>query len=80
MIMLSFLFAVLIGSVLLSLPFSTADGKPVPYIDALFTATTSICVTGLVTLPTFSTWSIFGQIIILIMIQSKMPPVLKAAM
>ena len=69
MIMLSFLFAVLIGSVLLSLPFSTADGKPVPYIDALFTATTSICVTGLVTLPTFSTWSIFGQIIILIMIQ-----------
>ena len=69
MIMLSFLFAVLIGSVLLSLPFSIADGKPVPYIDALFTATTSICVTGLVTLPTFSTWSIFGQIIILIMIQ-----------
>ena len=68
-IMLSFLIAVFIGSLLLSLPISTSDGKSVPYIDALFTATTSICVTGLVTLPTFSTWSVFGQIIILIMIQ-----------
>ena len=68
-IMISFLIAIMIGSILLSLPISTADGVPVPYIDALFTATTSICVTGLVTVPTFSTWSIFGQIIILIMIQ-----------
>ena len=69
MIMLSFLIGVFIGSILLSLPISSADGKPVPYPDALFTATTSICVTGLVTLPVFSTWSVFGQIIILIMIQ-----------
>ena len=69
-IMLSFLTAVLVGSALLSLPVSSADGKPVPYIDALFTAATSICVTGLVTVPTFSTWSIFGQIIILILIQA----------
>ncbi len=70
MIMLSFLIAIIIGSLLLSLPVSTVSGKPVPYIDALFTATTSICVTGLVTLPTFSTWSVFGQIIMLIMIQA----------
>ena len=69
MIMLSFLIAVLIGSMLLSLPISSADGKTVSYIDALFTATTSICVTGLVTMPVYSTWSIFGQIIILVMIQ-----------
>ena len=68
-IMLSFLIAVFIGSLLLSLPISTSDGTAVQYIDALFTATTSICVTGLVTLPTFSTWSVFGQVIILIMIQ-----------
>jgi len=68
-IMFSFLIAVFVGSILLSLPISSASGKPVPYIDALFTATTSVCVTGLVTLPTFSTWSVFGQIIILIMIQ-----------
>lgn len=68
-IMLSFLGAITVGSILLALPFSSATGEAVPYIDALFTATTSICVTGLVTLPTYSTWSVFGQIIILILIQ-----------
>lgn len=68
-IMLSFLVAILLGSLILSLPISSATGKSVPYIDALFTATTSICVTGLVTLPTASTWSVFGQSTILILIQ-----------
>lgn len=68
-IMLSFLGAITVGSILLALPFSSATGEAVPYIDALFTATTSICVTGLVTVPTYSTWSVFGQIIILILIQ-----------
>lgn len=68
-ILLSFLATCLIGSLLLSLPISSADGKAVPYLDALFTATTSTCVTGLVTLPTFSTWSIFGQVVILALIQ-----------
>ena len=68
-ILLSFLIAILVGSALLSLPISSATGEAVPYIDALFTATTSTCVTGLVTLPTVSTWSVFGQIVILILIQ-----------
>ena len=68
-IMLSFFIAILIGSILLALPISSADGKAVPYLDALFTSTTSICVTGLVTLPTVSTWSLFGQIVILLLIQ-----------
>ena len=68
-ILLSFLVTILVGSALLALPLSSADGKAVPYLDALFTATTSTCVTGLVTLPTVSTWSVFGQIIILILIQ-----------
>lgn len=67
--MLSFLMGIIIGSVLLTLPISSADGRSVPYIDALFTATTSVCVTGLVTLPTFTTWSVFGQIVILVLIQ-----------
>lgn len=69
MILLSFLLAILAGSLLLSLPISTKTGESVPYIDALFTATTATCVTGLVTLPTFSTWSVFGQIVILVLIQ-----------
>ena len=68
-ILLSFLGTILVGSALLALPISSATGDAVPYIDALFTATTSTCVTGLVTLPTVSAWSIFGQIVILILIQ-----------
>lgn len=68
-IMLSFLLAILAGSFLLALPVSSANGQAMPYIDALFTATTSICVTGLVTVPTFSAWSLFGQIVILFLIQ-----------
>ena len=68
-ILFSFLLVILLGSLLLTLPISSANGKSVDYLDALFTATTSTCVTGLVTVPTYSTWSIFGQIIILILIQ-----------
>ncbi len=68
-ILLSFLIVILIGAVLLSLPISSADGKATPFIDALFTATTSTCVTGLVVTPTVSSWSVFGQAVILILIQ-----------
>lgn len=68
-ILLSFLAAILLGSLLLALPLSSATGEAVPYLDALFTATTSTCVTGLVTLPTVSAWSTFGQAVILLLIQ-----------
>lgn len=68
-ILLSFLLVIVLGSILLALPISSANGNAVPYLDALFTATTATCVTGLVTLPTFSTWSVFGQVVILLLIQ-----------
>ena len=68
-ILLSFLIAILIGALLLSFPISSADGKAKPFLDALFTATTSTCVTGLVVTPTVSSWSVFGQAVILILIQ-----------
>ena len=68
-IMLSFVLVILLGSLLLSLPISAADGKALPYVDALFTATTATCVTGLVTVPTVSAWSTFGHIVILVLIQ-----------
>ena len=68
-ILISFFIVIIIGSMLLSLPISTKNDTNVDYIDALFTATTSTCVTGLVTVPTFSTWSLFGQIVILVLIQ-----------
>ena len=68
-ILLSFLITILIGTLLLSLPISSADGKATPFLDALFTATTSTCVTGLVVAPTVSSWSVFGQAVILMLIQ-----------
>ena len=68
-ILLSFVITILLGSVLLYLPISTIQGKSVPYMDALFTSTTSTCVTGLVTVPTVTTWSVFGQSVILCLIQ-----------
>lgn len=64
-----FLLIIILGALLLCMPFASASGESVSWSDALFTATTSVCVTGLVTVPTFSTWSIYGQIIILILIQ-----------
>ena len=68
-ILLSFLLVILVGSGLLSLPFATAEGVSVGYADALFTATTSTCVTGLVTVTTATTWSGFGLAVILLMVQ-----------
>lgn len=68
-IMLSFLAAITLGTLLLCLPISSADGVGAPFIDALFTATTATCVTGLVTLTTATAWSGFGQAVILILIQ-----------
>lgn len=68
-ILFSFLAAVLVGAVLLSLPVSSATGERTTFIDALFTSTTATCVTGLVVVPTFSAWSTFGHIVILCLIQ-----------
>ncbi len=68
-ILLSFLLVILVGSGLLSLPFAAAEGVSVPYVDALFTATTATCVTGLVTVTTATAWSGFGQAVILLLIQ-----------
>lgn len=67
-IMLGFLAAILVGTILLTLPISVADGSP-DWLTSLFTATTSVCVTGLVVVDTFSHWTLFGKIVILILIQ-----------
>lgn len=69
LIPLSFLAAVAIGTLLLMLPFSTASGESTDILTALFTASTSVCVTGLVVVDTFAYWSLFGKIVILILIQ-----------
>lgn len=66
---LGYLIVILSGSILLILPFATRDGETTSYINALFTATSAACVTGLVPFDTFTHWSLFGQIVILFLIQ-----------
>jgi len=68
-IALGFISAILIGAVILSLPVSSASGEFTPFIDSLFTSATSVCVTGLVVVTTATHWSLFGKIIILVLIQ-----------
>ncbi len=69
LIPLSFLLAIAIGALLLMLPISSSAGTWTNPLVALFTATTSTCVTGLVVVDTFSYFSVFGQVIILGLIQ-----------
>ncbi|MEG0751405.1 MAG: potassium transporter TrkG [Oscillospiraceae bacterium] len=64
-----FLILVLTGALLLCLPAATADGSSTRFIDAAFTATSASCVTGLVVFDTYTQWSVFGQLVILTMIQ-----------
>ena len=68
-IALGFAGVILIGSLLLFLPFSSRSGKSCSYLDALFTAVSATCITGLVTVNTATQWSLFGQFVILLMIQ-----------
>ncbi|MGI6737946.1 MAG: TrkH family potassium uptake protein [Christensenellales bacterium] len=68
-IILGFAALILLGSLLLMLPFATQSGQGASFFDALFTATTSVCVTGLVVHDTGTYWSTFGHIIIITLIQ-----------
>jgi trk system potassium uptake protein len=61
-----FAAVVLLFIVLLSLPAATASGERAPLVDAVFTATSAVCVTGLVTVDTATYWSGFGQVVILV--------------
>lgn len=68
-IILGFSAVILLGSLLLMLPFATRSGQVTPFSDALFTATSAVCVTGLVVQDTATYWSSFGQGVILLLIQ-----------
>ncbi|MEN6314284.1 MAG: TrkH family potassium uptake protein [Clostridiaceae bacterium] len=69
LIVLSFALVILTGTLLLLLPSASRDGKGSTLIEALFTATSATCVTGLVVVDTYQHWSTFGQIIIISLIQ-----------
>ncbi len=64
-----FAITILIGSGILMLPISLNDGIELKYIDALYTATSAVCVTGLVTVDTANTFTAFGQFVIAVLIQ-----------
>ncbi|GGE20639.1 K+ transporter Trk [Marinithermofilum abyssi] len=68
-LVIGFAVTILIGAILLSLPIAS-EGKPVPFLDALFTATSAVCVTGLVVTDTATTFSTFGEVVIMLLIQT----------
>ena len=66
---MGFLCIILLGALLLTLPIATVDRDTLGFVDALFTATSAVCVTGLIVVNTGVTFSLFGQIVILCLIQ-----------
>ncbi len=68
-LVLGFAVLILIGTILLMLPVATENGNGLSFLNALFTATSATCVTGLVVVDTQDTFSIFGELVILLLIQ-----------
>ncbi|PEA53840.1 Trk family potassium uptake protein [Bacillus pseudomycoides] len=68
-LVVGFAFIIFIGSILLTLPIATKDGQGLSWLNALFTATSATCVTGLVVVDTGTTFTLFGQLVILSLIQ-----------
>jgi trk system potassium uptake protein len=69
LIVVSFFIVIMVGAILFPLPICSKTGRPTMFIDALFTATSATCVTGLVVFDTWVHWNVLGQIIILSLIQ-----------
>lgn len=68
-ILLGFIILIFIGTILLCLPISSRSGQPTPFMTSSFTATSAVCVTGLIKVDTYNYWSPFGQAVILGLIQ-----------
>lgn len=66
---LGFILLILVGALILTLPISTTSGESTNFLDALFTATSAVCVTGLIVVDTGSYWNSFGQTVIMILIE-----------
>ena len=71
-IALSFALVIAIGTLLLSLPAATNKGMETSVIDALFTAVSATCVIGMSPFDTYTHWTMFGQIVILVLLQTGM--------
>lgn len=68
-LVIGFALIILLGSLLLMLPISGTSGEPTPFVDALFTATSATCVTGLFVVDTGRYFSTFGHIVIILLVQ-----------
>lgn len=68
-IALGFFLIIVVGTILLMLPIASRDGQSTGFLNALFTATSSTCVTGLVVVDTYTSWTLFGQVVIIGLIQ-----------
>ncbi len=68
-LVLGFASVILIGAIMLNLPIATQSGESVGFINAIFTATSAVCVTGLVVVDTGTYWTVFGKSVILLLIQ-----------
>src|SRR3954468_22230256 len=68
-LVIGFGILILIGACLLTLPIATEDGQGLPFLNALFTATSATCVTGLVVVDTGTTFTLFGELVIISLIQ-----------
>ncbi|SCY80306.1 TrkH family potassium uptake protein [Alkaliphilus peptidifermentans] len=68
-LVLGFAAVILVGALLLNLPIASIDGKSIGFLNALFTSTSAVCVTGLVVVDTGTYWTAFGKTVILILIQ-----------
>ena len=67
---IGFALVILIGGSILSLPISSVDGNYTSFLDSLFTSTSAVCVTGLVTIDTGTHWNNFGKVVIMILIET----------
>ena len=68
-LVLGFILVILVGALILTLPISTTSGESANFLDALFTATSAVCVTGLIVVDTGTYWNMFGQTVIMILIE-----------
>lgn len=68
-LLIGYVITVLTGAFLLSLPMATESGEPLPFVDALFTSTSAVCITGLIVVNTGSTFSTFGELVIMFLFQ-----------
>lgn len=68
-IVLSFVLVIAIGTLVLMMPFTTVDGLGLPFVNAFFTTTSAVCVTGLIVVDTATVITVWGQIVIMVLIQ-----------